>query len=129
MLRDFNLIKEELSIVSGSFVTLGTPISVSGRRVHIRDTMLLAPAGSKSLASIGNLYSADFNKLKIGKGDLEDMQGFLIRDKDKFIEYALRDALISLIHACWMEDFNFKSGGIGVPLSLSSIGRSFVKGV
>lgn len=28
-----------------------------------------------------------------------------------------------------MEDFNFKLGGIGVPLSLSSIGRSYVKKV
>jgi hypothetical protein len=28
-----------------------------------------------------------------------------------------------------MEDFNFKIGGVGVPLSLSSIGRSFVKSI
>jgi hypothetical protein len=61
--------------------------------------MLLAPGGSKSLASIGKLYGGVLNKIEISKADLEDMEGFLHRDKDKFTEYALRDALISLIHA------------------------------
>jgi hypothetical protein len=28
-----------------------------------------------------------------------------------------------------MEDFSFKIGGVGVPISLSSIGRSYVKSV
>lgn len=61
--------------------------------------MLLAPGASKNLASIGKLYGEDFNKLKIGQLELEDMKGFLLRDKDRFIKYALRDAVISLIHA------------------------------
>jgi len=26
-----------------------------------------------------------------------------------------------------MEDFNFKIGGVGIPLSLSSLGRNYVK--
>ena len=55
------------------------------------------------------------------------MEGFLLRNKDKFIEYALRDALISLVHASWMEDFNFKIGFVGIPLSLSSLGRNYVR--
>jgi hypothetical protein len=99
MLSDFDEIKEELSIVNGSFVTLGKPIKFQGRNIHIRDTMLLAPGGSKSLASIGKLYGDVLTKIEISKADLEDMEGFLHRDKDKFTEYALRDALISLIHA------------------------------
>ena len=53
------------------------------------------------------------------------MEGFLLRNKDKFIEYALRDALISLVHASWMEDF--KIGFVGIPLSLSSLGRNYVR--
>ena len=129
MLSDFNSIKEELSIVNGSFITLGKPLKIYGKNIHIRDTMLLAPGGSKSLASIGKLYGEDFNKISISQNELEDMQGFLQRDKEKFVEYALRDALISLIHACWMEEFNFKIGGMGIPISLSSIGRSYVKAV
>jgi len=99
LLSDFKDIKEELTIVNGSFVTIGKPITVSGKRVHIRDTMLLAPGSSRSLANIGRLYSEEFNKVKINKEDLEDMQGFLFRDKEKFTEYALKDAIISLIHA------------------------------
>lgn len=129
MLSDFEEIKEDLSIVNGSFVTIGNPIVFSGKSIHVRDTMLLAPGGSKSLATIGKLYSEEFQKLKIQKEDLEDMKGFLKRDKVKFTDYALRDALISLIHASWMEDFYFKIGGVGVPLSLSSIGRSYVKSI
>jgi len=127
LMDDFNEVKEDLSIVNGSFVTLGKPLKYCGRNIHIRDTMLLAPGGSKSLAKIGKLYGEAFNKISIRKEDLEDMQGFLIRDKAKFTEYALRDSLISLIHAAWMEDFNFKIGGSGIPLSLSSLGRSYVK--
>jgi len=99
LMKDFNEIKEDLSIVNGSFVTLGKPIKYCGRNIHIRDTMLLAPGGSKSLATIGKLYGEAFNKLPISKEDLEDMQGFLVRDKSKFTAYALRDSLISLIHA------------------------------
>lgn len=99
LLSDFSLIKEELSIVNGSFVTLGKPLRIQDRNVHIRDTMLLAPGGKKSLASIGLLYGEAFNKIEIRKEDLLDMQGFLKRDKERFVEYALRDALISLIHA------------------------------
>lgn len=99
MLTDFNEIKEDLSIVNGSFVTLGKPLKFLGRNVHIRDTMLLAPAGNRSLAGIGRLYGGIMNKVRISKEDLEDMQGFLKRDKEMFIEYAIKDALISLIHA------------------------------
>ena len=99
LLSDFEEIKEELSIVNGSFVTIGKPLKYCGRNIHIRDTMLLAPGLSKSLAAIGRLYGGVLNKLEIGREDLEDMQGFLARDKVKFTEYALRDALISLIHA------------------------------
>ena len=129
MLSDFEEIKEELSIVSGSFVTLGKPIKYYGRNIHIRDTMLLAPGASKSLASIGRLYGEAFHKIEISRNDIEDMHGFLTRDKAKFTEYALRDALISLIHACWMEEFNFSIGIVGIPLSLSSIGRNYVKSI
>ena len=52
-MSDFDDIKEELSIVNGSFVTLGDPLKYDDKTIHIRDTMLLAPGRSKSLASIG----------------------------------------------------------------------------
>lgn len=99
MMSDFDLIKEDLSIVNGSFVTLTKPFCLDGVNIHIRDTMLLAPGGSKSLASIGKLYGTDLEKIQISKTELEDMQSFLKRDRGRFIEYALRDAKISLVHA------------------------------
>jgi hypothetical protein len=125
-LSDFDEIKEELSIVNGSFVTLGKALKYRDRKVHVRDTMLLAPGGSKGLAVIGGLYPK-YKKLEISTDDLENMQGLLDRDPGLFVSYALRDAVITLIHASWMEEFNFGIGGVGVPISLSSIGRRFVK--
>ena len=97
-LSDFEQIKEELAIVNGSFISLGKPLNIQGKKVHVRDTMLLAPGGSKALATIGGMYP-NFPKLKINIADLKNMQGFLERDKESFVEYALRDAVISLVHA------------------------------
>ena len=129
LLNDFNLIKDELSIVNGSFITLRDPLKYCDKNIHVRDTMLLAPGGSKSLAKIGMLYGSLYNKIEISKAQLTDMQSFLTLEKEKFIEYALRDALISLIHALWMDDFNYSLCGGGMPISLSSIGRKYVKSI
>jgi hypothetical protein len=100
LLSDFDVLKEELSIVNGSFVTLGKPINLDERCVHVRDTMLLAPGLNKSLESIGRLYNTGFEKVKINQDDLENMHLFLDRSPEEFITYAVRDAVISLIHAC-----------------------------
>jgi hypothetical protein len=40
-----------------------------------------------------------FNKISISREALENMQTVLLSDKAKFVEYALRDALISLVQA------------------------------
>jgi hypothetical protein len=61
--------------------------------------MLLAPAGCRSLAKIGNLYGGAFSKVEITKDDLNNMHIFLQNDRVRFVEYAIRDALISLIHS------------------------------
>lgn len=127
-LSDFESIKDELSIVNNSFVTLGKGLKVGDKKVQVRDTMLLAPGGSKGLAKIGSMYPG-FSKLQIKKEDLENMQGYLLRDKEGFVEYALRDAVITVVHSMWMEEFNFIIGGSGVPISLSSIGRRYVKSI
>ena len=99
MLSDFEQIKEGLNIVNGSFVTLNKPLKIGDRVIHVRDTMLLAPVGSKKLEQIGNLYGDSYQKINISADDLFNMGEFLSRDRDKFIEYALRDALITLVHA------------------------------
>jgi hypothetical protein len=99
VLSDFEQIKEGLNIVNGSFVTLNKPLKIGDRVIHVRDTMLLAPVGSKKLEQIGNLYGDSYQKINISADDLFNMGEFLSRDRDKFIEYALRDALITLVHA------------------------------
>jgi hypothetical protein len=129
LMSDFDKFKDELNIINNSFVTLGKPFIYENSNIHIRDTMLLAPGGSKSLASIGKLYGEAFNKIQLTKEEIENMDTLLATDKEKFETYALRDALIALVHASWMEDFNFSLGGVGIPLTLSSIGRKYVKNI
>lgn len=153
IMNDFDTLKEELNIVNKCFVTLGKPIVIGNTNVYIRDTMLLAPQGCRSLEKIGSLYGEDFKKVDIAKDlkeeqkekltkDLtkeqkekinlnqyikENMNLLLKIDKELFESYAIKDAIIPLIHASYMEDFNFKHQGLGIPLTLSSLGAAYVK--
>jgi hypothetical protein len=153
IMNDFDTLKEELDIVNKCFVTLGKPIVIGNTNVIIRDTMLLAPQGCRSLEKIGSLYGEDFKKVDIAKDlkeeqkekltkDLteeqkekidrnqyikENMDLLLKIDKELFDSYAIKDAIIPLIHASYMEDFNFKLQGLGIPLTLSSLGSRYVK--
>jgi hypothetical protein len=124
ILSDFNTLKSQLDIVNKSFITLGKPLLIDNCNVHIRDTMLLAPAGNRSLESLGKLYSC--NKLEISIFEKENMNIFLVKDRVRFEEYALQDAIITLKHAIAMEDFNIQLNCIGVPITLASLGRKYV---
>ena len=128
MLRGFEELKNNLSIVSKSFVTLGKPLKYEQTFVHIRDTKLIAPAGLGSLKALGTLYEndGDFVKRTIGFDDVNNMDEFLKRDKQAFEDYAIQDAVITLKHALEMERFNMGIKKLGVPLTLSSIGRKYV---
>ncbi|KAJ8057807.1 hypothetical protein OCU04_013252 [Sclerotinia nivalis] len=125
ILKDFDEIKESLDIVNGSFVTIGKPILIDNVNVSLRDTMLLAPGSKKTLAAIGSLYDKKLNKIFIGDR-IKNMKLFLKEDPVLFEEYALQDALITLIHACFMEDFNFRTGSVGIPLTLSTLSRNYI---
>ena len=127
MLNDFEIIKEKLNIVNKSFVTLGKPIVIGGTNVVIRDTMLLAPAGKRSLASIGSLYGQEQNKISLTQEQIQNMDLLLKKDKELFDSYALKDAVIPLIHGNFMEDYVFRLNELGVPITLSSIGAKYVK--
>lgn len=128
MLSDFCEFKSQLSIVGKSFVTLSKPLNFEGVNVYIRDTHLLTPAGSKGLSALGKLYesSGGVSKVNISRDDLEHMDEFLDRDPQGFAEYAITDALIPLMHAITLEKVNFSIKRIGVPLTISSLGRSLV---
>lgn len=126
MLEDFNELKHELNIINKSFITLSKPINIDGVNVYIRDTMLLAPGSKKSLQNIGSLYE-NIPKIDIDEKYKDNMEDFLMLEPDKFKEYAMRDALITMIHARYMEYFNNSIGGLGVPLTLSALSTKFIK--
>jgi hypothetical protein len=127
MLNDFEIIKEKMNIVNKSFVTLGKPIVIGGTNVVIRDTMLLAPAGKRSLASIGSLYGQETNKISLTQEQIQNMDLLLKKDKELFDSYALKDAVIPLVHGNFMEDYVFRLNELGIPITLSSIGAKYVK--
>jgi hypothetical protein len=125
ILSDFEELKPQLDIVNKSFVTLGKPLVIENTNVYIRDTMLLTPAMSKSLDSIGMLYG--FEKMKLTREEITNMDVLLATDKKRFTDYAVRDAVIPLIHGNFMEHFNFQLKGIGIPITLSNLGLKYVK--
>jgi len=128
MFEDFDDFKEDLSIVGKSFVTLGKPLCIGGENVYVRDTHLLTPAAGKSLASLGKLYENEigYTKKVISKDHLEHMDEFLIYNKEEFESYAIIDALIPLIHATTLENVNFELKRVGIPITLSGLGRTLV---
>jgi len=125
LLKDFESFKTELDLVNKSLITLGKGFRYGNYNVIIRDTMLLAPASQKSLASIGKLYN--FEKIELSDFEITHMDFLLANDPVKFKEYAMKDSLITLKHAIWMENFYFKIGGVGIPTTLSNIGNKYVK--
>jgi len=128
MLSDFESFKEELDMIQGLYVTRGKPLKykVVKSHVHIRDTELLAPPGSKSLAAIGSIYAEEGYK----KVDLKEYRGKmkeLLKEKpDLFKEYGMMDAYITLKHGNRMEEFYLSLSKLGVPLTSTGISKSYV---
>lgn len=125
MLNDFNELKESLDIVNKSFITLGKPLNFNNWNVHIRDTMLLAPGGKKSLAALGSLMGVD--KINLTQSEINNMNLLLKNDSNKFIDYAINDSVISLLYANYMEDENFRARNLGIPITLSSLSSNYVR--
>ena len=99
VLSDFNTFKQDLDLVNKCFVTLTTPLKITGLEVKIRDTQLLAPGVSKSLHAISTLYPG-IEKIKVSRSDITNMDLFWERDPDSFQAYAMQDAFITLVHGC-----------------------------
>jgi len=54
------------------------------------------------------------------------MDLLLAENPELFERYAKQDAVVTLKHASTMEDFNLTISKVGVPLTLSSVGKSYV---
>ena len=89
---------------------------------------VLAPGGVKSLKSLGNLYKndGDFSKREVRNEDITQRSKFLERDKKAFIEYEILDEKFTVKHETEMEKLNKTVRQIGIPITLSSIGRNYV---
>ena len=125
LLKDFESFKSELDLVNKSIITLGKGFRYGKFNVVIRDTMLLIPASQKKLANIGKLYN--FEKIELSEFEINNMDKLLKTNPNKFQEYAMKDSLITLKHALWMEGFYFNINGLGIPTILSNISNKFVK--
>jgi hypothetical protein len=96
-------------------------------QVRIRDTMLLTPQMSKSLAAIGELVGVPKLTLhadpKIHQEMIERMDYVRENHWEQFREYALNDALICVRYIeRIIEQYRAVTGKMKVPVTLTSIG-------
>ena len=77
---------------------MAKPLRCARSNVYIRDTMLLSPAGSLTLDSLGKFYSreGDFNKRIIPDYYKEKLSNFIDEDQKGFEEFAIQDAVTTL---------------------------------
>jgi hypothetical protein len=73
-------------------------------RLHFRDTMSQAPAGSKSLDSLGEVVGIP--KLKDDSIDKSRMDKLLKEGPALFFDYASRDSVVTLLYASRLYGFN-----------------------
>ncbi len=100
-LRDFDKLKRTVDAVRRTYVSAKQPfvrnVTISGRthRLSIRllDTMLLAPNGQQSLATLGELLGVE--KIALPGGMIEQMDVLQSNNPELFNRYALRDAEIA----------------------------------
>jgi hypothetical protein len=105
---------------------LGRGLEFEDTVIYIRDTALLAPAVKRSLEEVGKLYGPEYYKVDLPIEYKSNMRKLLLENKDLFIKYALQDSVITLKHANEMEKFNMTIDKLGIPLTLSSLGKQYV---
>jgi hypothetical protein len=126
-LSDFELFKNDLSIIQKSFITRGKGLKYKkfDYHVHVRDSALLAPGGKKRLADLGKVHSKSFEKIEIG-GYVNCMKNLLRDDPKLFKEYAMQDTRIVLKHVNELSKAYFELGYIGVPITLSAMSSAYI---
>ena len=109
------------------------PLRVNGRvkkvKLCIRDTMLLAPSNAKRLEDIGEIIGIPKVKA-VTKAHKQNMVGLIKSDFELFEEYALKDAEIARKFAEEVIEISKAKGGKPqIPITLTTLGISFVKSV
>jgi hypothetical protein len=132
----------KLTNIRKSFITLGLPLSIrilfSNRKgdfvelkTYVRDTILLAPEGKKSLAEVGKLVG--FKKIKLANNPADELtfkkNMKIVRDNkwDLFRDYALLDAEICVRYFKFLTKlYRNLTGRKILPSTLSSIGTNLL---
>jgi hypothetical protein len=132
---DFQDLTKVLSYVRNTFISIDQYVPVDIKfnksivrlKVFLRDTMLLTPATSKSLSTIGELV--EIPKLVLDpdpKKELylkQNMDVLRRDDWELFRRYAMNDAVICVEYLKRMIDlYQSLTGKIKVPVTLTSIG-------
>lgn len=128
----------QLQNVRNSLISAGHPVKVRvafsdddgdhiDLSVYVRDTMLLAPAGQKSLAGLGKLIGRE--KMRLSDNDEEElllkksMKNLRALDWETFKEYAILDAEISAKYFQRLTQmYQAETGDTFIPSALSNIG-------
>ena len=128
----------KLTNIRKSFITLGLPLSVRVSftateddfvelKLYVRDTILLAPEGKKSLAEVGKLVG--FPKISLADDPATELifkkNMKIVRENnwDLFREYALADAEICVRYFKTLaKQYKSITGEKIIPSTLSSIG-------
>lgn len=123
------------SSVQGGVVTLSRPIPVVASAVmsspvghkrviplllHIRDTMAHAPASGKSLEKLGE--SIGIPKISVPSLVKTHMETFLEENPSAFLEYASRDAVVTLLYAASLYGTNRE-----IAVTLTSVAAHIAK--
>src|SRR5437868_9677457 len=69
------------------------------------------------------------SKKAINQEYLSNMDLLYERNFEAFKEYAMRDSLITLIHALFMQDFAFRIGSTSNPPTLGSLASKYLSNV
>lgn len=133
--ENYDDIMESSDSLRKTLVTIERPISMqlidSSRHnchhdIFLRDTTLLAPAGS-SLEALGNVLG--IGKVEIPpQYDKSDMKTFLDNDPFEFLIYASIDPVVTLYWAFSVQDFTENlTNRRFLPVTMASLGASWVK--
>lgn len=132
--EDMGGLCRKMDSVRRTFLSLAKPIKITCYdasrhkhkvKVHVRDSMVLAPNGMGSLKSLGDILG--FEKQELDEGMIEHMDEFLKSDPERFETYALRDAEIAARYCAAMAEINLDLLGTKeIPFTLSSLGISLL---
>ena len=74
--------------------------------ILFRDTMCYVPSEGRSLSVLGNCINIP--KISLPDGVIEHMDDYLLNNKHNFLEYAVNDALITLVYASSLWGINLE---------------------